>query len=178
MHFLPREKGFTLVELLIVVVIISVLSAVGMAVFGSQQPKSRDARRKADINAIADAMEANYDKDASPGTYAPLADTFFSGGATPTDPLAGKSKCGTGNDQACRYCVMYSSASTAPTAAVFTENTDTSATTTSCTGGGTGTANLGPGAPGSNKYWVICANLETNSGPGGNYWYCRQSRQS
>ncbi len=160
MHFLPKEKGFTLVELLIVVVIIAVLSAVGMAVFGSQQPKSRDARRKADINAIADAMEANYDKEDSPGKYSSLAVSFFSNTQIPTDPLDGKSTACNGNY--CEYC--YTEGTTAQSAVTCT--TSNKIDITNKPGGG------------NDGYWIVCANLEVDdSGPGGQDYYCRQNRQ-
>lgn len=51
------KKGFTLVELAIVVVIISILATLGIISYNSAQLKSRDAKRKADINSIASALE-------------------------------------------------------------------------------------------------------------------------
>ena len=74
--------GFTLVELLVVVAIIAVLSVVGITVFGGVQKNARDARRKADIDSISKALEANY----SSGTYLALAGSMFSGGVVPQDP--------------------------------------------------------------------------------------------
>ncbi|MBU1000240.1 prepilin-type N-terminal cleavage/methylation domain-containing protein, partial [Patescibacteria group bacterium] len=47
------SKGFTLVELLVVISIIAILSVIGIVVFTGVQKGARDAKRKADINAIA-----------------------------------------------------------------------------------------------------------------------------
>lgn len=50
------KKGFTLVELLIVIAIISLLVAVVAASWSSLKAKSRDTKRVADIKAIQDAL--------------------------------------------------------------------------------------------------------------------------
>lgn len=55
------KKGFTLVELLIVVAIIGVLSVVGLTAYSGVQQKARDTKRRADIDAIAKVMESKYD---------------------------------------------------------------------------------------------------------------------
>ncbi len=88
MKLLPKtksnQKGFTLVELLVVIVILAILGVVGMTIFTGTQSKARDAKRKADIAAMAKAMEANY----APGTGYPTAmvGTWFSDGSAPTNP--------------------------------------------------------------------------------------------
>ncbi len=61
--------GFTLIELLVVVTILAVLSLAGMAAFRNAAGNARDARRKADVDAVAKAMEANY----QPGVGYPTA---------------------------------------------------------------------------------------------------------
>ena len=50
-------KGFTLVELLIVVSIIAVLSVVGLVSYTNFLSNSRDAKRKADLSFIQSALE-------------------------------------------------------------------------------------------------------------------------
>ncbi len=54
---LKLEHGFTLVELLIVIVIIGVLSAILMANFVGVRQRARDAQRKSDLRQIQSALE-------------------------------------------------------------------------------------------------------------------------
>lgn len=54
---LLSKKGFTLIELLVVIAIIGLLATFIVASFTSAQAKSRDARRKADMDAIKKALE-------------------------------------------------------------------------------------------------------------------------
>lgn len=61
-----KPKGFTLVELLVVITIIAILSVIGMTVFGGVQKGARDAKRKGDLHAISLALE-QYKSDT--GTY-------------------------------------------------------------------------------------------------------------
>lgn len=51
------KDGFTLVELLIVIVIIGVLSAILMANFVGVRQRARDAQRKSDLRQIQSALE-------------------------------------------------------------------------------------------------------------------------
>jgi prepilin-type N-terminal cleavage/methylation domain-containing protein len=55
-------SGFTLVELMIVLVIIAILATIAIVYFGPQIFKGNDAERKADINRIKIALE-EYEKD-------------------------------------------------------------------------------------------------------------------
>lgn len=56
-----RTAGFTLIELLVVIAIIGLLSSVILASLSTARQKSRDARRLADLNQIALALELYYD---------------------------------------------------------------------------------------------------------------------
>lgn len=58
-----KSSGFTLIEILVVMVIIGILSTIGIGAFRSSQIKSRDARRKADLRHIAEALEAYYNDE-------------------------------------------------------------------------------------------------------------------
>jgi len=62
------KPGFTLLELLVVMAILGILSTIGIGSFLSSQVKSRDAKRKSDLNNIVAALEMYYnDKGEYPG---------------------------------------------------------------------------------------------------------------
>lgn len=52
-----RKNGFTMIELIIIVTIIGILSSIMIVSYGNVQAKSRDSRRKADIEALAGAVQ-------------------------------------------------------------------------------------------------------------------------
>ena len=60
MKLSKKRGGFTLIEILVVMVIIGILSTIGMGALTSSQIKSRDAKRKADLRHISEALEAYY----------------------------------------------------------------------------------------------------------------------
>lgn len=64
-----RQKGFTIVELLIVIVVIAILAAISLVAFNGLQQRARDTQRKSDIAAIVKALELYHnDKGRYPGT--------------------------------------------------------------------------------------------------------------
>ncbi len=54
------KKGFTLVEILVVVTIIAILSTIAITYFSSINSKTKDVKKKADIDALANAYELKY----------------------------------------------------------------------------------------------------------------------
>lgn len=56
------NTGFTLVELLVVISIISLLSSVVFASVNSARAKARDARKQADFKAMSTALQLFFDK--------------------------------------------------------------------------------------------------------------------
>ena len=55
-----RSEGFTIVELLIVIVVIGILAALVLNTFQGVQARARDTERKTDINAIHTQLEVFY----------------------------------------------------------------------------------------------------------------------
>lgn len=162
---LPKIKssGFTLVELMIVVAIIAVLSVIGVTVFSGIQKDSRDARRRADIDAIASAMEANYGKTVA-GQYSAITAGFFANGVVPVDPTSTNVSPEGACPGVCKYCVTQDATSARTPAACSTGSTPVAAAS--------GTTAAAPSG-GANQYWMICANLEKTAGT----FYCRGNQQ-
>ena len=52
-----QKKGFTLVELLVVISVIAILSVIGLTLYTSVLRGARDTKRKADLTAISRALE-------------------------------------------------------------------------------------------------------------------------
>ncbi len=72
-----KEEGFTLLELLIVIVIISLLSTFIMANFVGFRERARDGQRKADLMNIQSALET-YKADQGSYPISPLPSCFDS----------------------------------------------------------------------------------------------------
>lgn len=53
----PKQTGFTVVELLIVIVVIAILATISIVAYNSIQQRARDAQRMSDIHQIAKAIE-------------------------------------------------------------------------------------------------------------------------
>lgn len=90
------QKGFTLIEILVVIAIIAVLTGIGLASFQGAQAKARDAKRKGDLKAVATALQALYNDnqkfpnptgDQNLSSYTPLTSNYIK--SVPTDPLSG-----------------------------------------------------------------------------------------
>ncbi|OGG35656.1 hypothetical protein A2363_04475 [Candidatus Gottesmanbacteria bacterium RIFOXYB1_FULL_47_11] len=79
-----NKKGFTLIELMIVMILLGVLATIGITSFISSQIKGRDATRKGDLRAIASALEMYYtDKGLYPvGSSGSITGCYTSAGAT------------------------------------------------------------------------------------------------
>ena len=71
------RKGFTLIEILIVVAIIAILASVVLVGLGPTQQAGRDARRISDLSEIQNGLELYYN---AKGQYpAPAAGTWSAG---------------------------------------------------------------------------------------------------
>lgn len=63
-----QRSGFTLVELLIVIVVIAILASISIVAYQGIQSRARDTQRLQDVKTIAKAMEMYY---ADKGVYPP-----------------------------------------------------------------------------------------------------------
>jgi len=54
------KSGFTIVELLIVIVVIAILAAISVVAYNGVQQRGRDSQRSSDITALAKAIELYY----------------------------------------------------------------------------------------------------------------------
>ncbi len=55
-----NKKGFTIVELLIVIVVIAILAAITVVAFNGVQQRARDSIRKSDLANLEKALELHY----------------------------------------------------------------------------------------------------------------------
>lgn len=91
-----NQKGFTIVELLIVIVVIGILAALVITTFSGIQQKGRDTERQTDIKALHGQLEAYYAQNGRYPTLANVNDaTFRSGNLKGLDEGALKDPKGT-----------------------------------------------------------------------------------
>jgi prepilin-type N-terminal cleavage/methylation domain-containing protein len=72
-----KSKGFTIVELLIVIVVIGILATLVIVTFTGIQQKARNSQRQTDINAVDSHVEAFYAQYGFYPSQADLATTSF-----------------------------------------------------------------------------------------------------
>jgi prepilin-type N-terminal cleavage/methylation domain-containing protein len=87
-----KRKGFTLLELLIVISIIGILVTIAAASYTSSQQKARNSRRMSDMKSIQNAAEQYYAANSNVYPNAPTAVAFNNANSTtlpqgfPNDP--------------------------------------------------------------------------------------------
>ncbi len=83
---LPKSKrGFTLVELMIVITVIAILSTIAVVSFTRVQKQSRDTKRKGDVRSLATALQAYFTEiNSYPATLGTLTPTYIP--SIPVDP--------------------------------------------------------------------------------------------
>jgi prepilin-type N-terminal cleavage/methylation domain-containing protein len=94
-----RQSGFTIVELLIVIVVIAILATLVIVTFTGIQKKARDSQRQTDINALDSHLEAFYAQSGYYPTAAMLNDSaWLNKNMKGLDPEALKDPKATSND--------------------------------------------------------------------------------
>lgn len=84
-----KKKGFSLIELLVVVTILAILFTIGIAAFRNVSGNARDAKRKADVEAIAKALESQFNPETGQYPAPPLNANYFTSGSVPQKPEGG-----------------------------------------------------------------------------------------
>lgn len=72
-----KQSGFTIVELLIVIVVIGILAAIVITTFTGVQKKGRDADRKSDINSLYGQVEVYFAENGRYPTLGNMNDSTF-----------------------------------------------------------------------------------------------------
>lgn len=168
--FLPKTsantQGFTLVELLVVIAILAILAVIGLATFSGIQRNARDARRREEVQSIAQALEAN--KTMNSTTYNTLLNTNFQAGLIPTDTTTAQ------------YSVAWTTTAGAAAPAIPTAWATTSINPTAPSGTGawpstgTGQSVSTANPPATATAWTVCALLENGANP---TVFCKSSQQ-
>lgn len=124
---MSSKRGFTLIELMVVITIIAILSIIGITAYTFTQKSARDARRRSDVDSIANALETHYGDTTSPCSATSSAPycaavnaAFFTGGVIPSNPGPGGSA----------YIITVPAAATTYTVCALLENSNGNFTTT------------------------------------------------
>ncbi len=103
---MKKEKGFTLLELLVVIGIIGVMMALATVAYSTAQRSGRDSRRKQDLVAIQNALEQYYSANSFvyPSGTCTAASTYLKS-SWPTDPKTSAAYSGVSSCTTTSYCL-------------------------------------------------------------------------
>jgi general secretion pathway protein G len=83
----PQMSGFTLMEMMIVMVLIVILAGIGLSVYGNSVQRAKEATLKEDLFQMRDAIDQYYaDKNKYPGSLEDLVSGKYLRGV-PVDPF-------------------------------------------------------------------------------------------
>jgi len=108
------KKGFTIIELLIVIAVIAILVGIALPRFRGMQEEGKIAQAKGELRTLQTAVESYYIHNANvyPSALSSLtsATPNIIGAALPTDPFNGSSNYGYATDGASpvKYYAIYS----------------------------------------------------------------------
>lgn len=146
---MKRSKGFTLIELMVVIAVIGILASIALVSLTGVQRSARDAQRKSDLASYRTALEGSYAQGTSnqsyPGTavngtadntISPASGTIFSTSSNPLvaagflpkpilDPQNNVSACKmstSGASVACEYQYVTNSSNTTYAIWAYLEN--------------------------------------------------------
>lgn len=96
-----KNSGFTIIELLIVIIVIGILATLVIVTYNGIQQKARNTERKTDINAIQGQIEAYFAQNGKYPTLANLnnTDNWRTTNLKGLDPAALQDPSNTGNSQ-------------------------------------------------------------------------------
>jgi general secretion pathway protein G len=84
---MKRQNGFTLIELMIVMVIITILAGIGLAVYGNSVQSAKEATLQQDLHGMREAIDQYYaDKNHYPPSLESLVEDKYIR-AVPLDPI-------------------------------------------------------------------------------------------
>lgn len=153
---MKKRYGFTIVELIVVIVVIAILVSIVIVAYGNVQKRARDTIRKQDVETIAKAIEI-YDSDNGPmytssgcgssgnGSgwlnysypgYTSTMDCLVNAGAIKTsiEPVSGTQTCSNG-DMSCGAYMKYTCVQSGHTVTYVLANLETLPHTTTAVDG-------------------------------------------